>query len=167
MILLYLIFITNYDNILQPNSKIIFNKLNNLNFTLFEFSKHPQSIQPDGSIKDNYYFIQAFQPFRLLKATNESLKNNYLIENPQIIYFKKIYKPHTNFVLDKLNNKETNFNKTFQWSPLNDLCYTNYERDNANFCLKYNPNNWDCIYESCISISRPQIHYIKYNISIK
>ena len=104
---------------------------------LYEFSKNPENYQPSGSIQDNY-----------------------LTENPQIISFNKIYKRHTNFALETSNNKKLNFGQTFTFSPLDDLCNSEFEKDNAKFCLKYYPNNWDCIYENCISLSRIIPHYI-------
>ena len=85
------------------------------------------------------------------------------MENPQIIFYKKIYKRHTNFAfaLEKSdNNKKSNFGQTFTFSPLDDICDTNFEKDNAKLCLKHHPNNWDCIYENCISLSRDVPHYI-------
>nr|QPI16746.1 MAG: hypothetical protein NIOZUU159_00241 [Virus NIOZ-UU159] len=105
---------------------------------LYEFSKNPENYQPSGSIQDNY-----------------------LIENSLIIFYKKIYKRHTNFTLEiSDNNKKLDFGKTFTFSPLNDFCNSEFEKDNAKFCLKYHHNNWDCIYKSCISLSRAVPHYI-------
>ena len=105
---------------------------------LYEFSKNPENYQPSGSIQDNY-----------------------LTENPQIISFNKIYKRHTNFALENSDNyKKSDFGKTFTFSPLNDFCNTNFEKDNAKLCFKYHPNNWNCIYDNCISLSRTIPHYI-------
>ena len=106
---------------------------------LYEFSKNPENYQPSGSIQDKY-----------------------LMENPQIISFiKNVYKRHTNFTLETSdNNKKLDFGKTFTFSPLNDFCNSEFEKDNAKFCLKYHHNNWDCIYENCISLSRAVPHYI-------
>ena len=103
---------------------------------LYEFSKHPENYQPSGSIQDK------------------------LMENLQIITFKKIYKRHTNFALETSNNKKLNFGQTFTFSPLDDLCNSEFEKDNAKVCLKYHPNNWNCIYNNCISLSRAVPHYI-------
>ena len=58
------------------------------------------------------------------------------------------------------NNKKSDFGQTFTFSPLDDFCDINFEKDNAKFCLKYHHNNWDCIYENCISLSRAVPHYI-------
>ena len=105
---------------------------------LYEFSKNPENYQPSGSIQDKY-----------------------LMENPQIIFYKKMYKRHTNFALENSdNNKKSNFGQTFTFSPLDDVCDTYFEKDNAKLCLKHHPNNWDCIYENCISLSRAVPHYI-------
>ena len=104
---------------------------------LYEFSKNPENYQPSGSIQDK------------------------LMENLQIITFKKIYKRHTNFALENSDNyKKSDFGQTFTFSPLNDFCNTDFEKDNAKLCLKYHHNNWDCIYENCISLSRAVPHYI-------
>ena len=104
---------------------------------LYEFSKNPENYQPSGSIQDNY-----------------------LIENSPIIFYKKIYKSHTNFALEKMdNNKKSDFGQTFTFSPLDDLCDTNWEKNNAKLCFKYHPNNWNCIYDNCISLSRTIPHY--------
>ena len=106
---------------------------------LYEFSKNPENYQPSGSIQDKY-----------------------LMENPQIIFYKINYKRHTNFALENSdnNNKKLDFGQTFTFSPLNDFCNTDFEKDNAKLCLKHHPNNWDCIYENCISLSRAVPHYI-------
>ena len=82
------------------------------------------------------------------------------LRNP-VISFKKIYKRHTNFALENSdNNKKSDFGQTFTFSPSNDFCNTDFEKDNAKLCLKHHPNNWDCIYENCISLSRAVPHYI-------
>ena len=104
---------------------------------LYEFSKNPENYQPSGSIQDKY-----------------------LMENPQIIFYKTNYKRHTNFALENSDNKKSDFGQTFTFSPLNDVCNTDFEKDNAKLCLKHHPNNWDCIYENCISLSRAVPHYI-------
>ena len=104
---------------------------------LYEFSKNPENYQPSGSIQDKY-----------------------LMENPQIIFYKTNYKRHTNFALENSDNKKSDFSQTFTFSPSNDFCNTDFEKDNAKLCLKHHPNNWDCIYENCISLSRAVPHYI-------
>ena len=106
---------------------------------LYEFSKNPENYQPSKSIQDIY-----------------------VMENPQIISFNKIYKRHTNFALETSdNNKMLDFGQTFTFSPLDDLCDTNWEKNNAKLCFKYHPNNWNCIYDNCISLSRTIPYYIK------
>ena len=105
---------------------------------LYEFSKNSENYQPSGSIQ-----------------------GKYLMENPQIIFYKTNYKRHTNFSLENSdNNKKLVFGQTFTFSPSDDLCNTDFEKDNAKLCLKHHPNNWDCIYENCISLSRAVPHYI-------
>ena len=139
---IFIIFI-NYcrgnDNILHPTGKMNFNKINNLNITLYEFSKHPE----------NYLFMQAFQPMGIFKE----------LRNPAIS-FKKKYKRHTNLALETSNNKKLDFGQTLTFSPLNNFCNSEFEKDNANFCFKYHYYSWDCIYENCISLSRIMSHYI-------
>jgi len=89
-----------------------------------------------------------------------TLQPTHKIFNP-VISFNKIYKRYTNFVLENSDNyKKSDFGKTFIFSPLDDLCDTNFEKDNAKFCFKYYPNNWNCIYENCISLPRIIPHYI-------
>ena len=104
---------------------------------LYEFSKNSENYQPSGSIQ-----------------------GKYLMENPQIIFYKTNYKRHTNFALENSDNKKSDFSQTFTFSPSNDFCNTDFEKDNAKLCLKHHPNNWDCIYENCISLSRAVPHYI-------
>ena len=103
---------------------------------LYEFSKNPENYQPSGSIQDKY-----------------------LMENPQLIFYKTNYKRHALENSDN-NNKKLDFGQTFTFSPLNDFCNTDFEKDNAKLCFKYHHNNWDCIYENCISLSRAVPHYI-------
>ena len=105
---------------------------------LYEFSKNSENYQPSGSIQ-----------------------GKYLMENPQIIFYKTNYKRHTNFSLENSdNNKKLVFGQTFTFSPSDDLCNTDFEKDNAKLYIKHHPNNWDCIYENCISLSRAVPHYI-------
>ena len=88
-------------------------------------------------------------------------QDHYLIENSQIIFYKKVYKRHTHFALEKMDNtKKSDFGQTFPFSPLDDVCDTNWEKNNAKSCFEYHPNNWNCIYENCISLSRTIPHYI-------
>jgi hypothetical protein len=76
---------------------------------------------------------------------NTILQDKYLTSNPKITF-------------NKINS---GFGKTFTFSPLNDNCKTDFEKETAKLCLKYHPNDWWCIYESCISLSRTIPHYIK------
>lgn len=105
--------------ILQLTGKINFDKINNSNITFYAFSKNPEN-----------YFIQAFQLMGVFKE----------LRNP-VISFKKIYKRHTNFALENSDNKKSDFGQTFTFSPLNDFCNTDFEKDNAKLCLKRHPNN--------------------------
>jgi hypothetical protein len=68
-----------------------------------------------------------------------------------------------NFMLENLQptyNQNSDFGKTFTLSPLNDLCHNNFEKENAKGCLTNNLDDWNCIYNYCISSSRPQLYYI-------
>ena len=87
-------------------------------------------------------------------------QDKYLTSNPKIT-FNKINKRPMEFSVDS-----PGFGKTFTFSPLNDNCKTDFEKETAKLCLKYHPNAgwhdlWWCIYESCISLSRTIPHYIK------
>ena len=82
-------------------------------------------------------------------------QDKYLTSNPKIT-FNKINKRPMEFSVDS-----PGFGKTFTFSPLNDNCKTDFEKETAKLCLKYHPNDWWCIYESCISLSRTIPHYIK------
>lgn len=106
---------------------------------LFEFSKFPESYQPNKSIQDKF-----------------------LLKNPQIT-FNKIYKRHTNFALEKKDkNKSPTFGETYSFSPLNDLCDDEYNKNFAEKCLKNSPTNWWCIMK--LSPSRPKFHYVKITL---
>lgn len=107
-------------------------------FKLYEFSKHPESYQPDGSIQDKFLF-----------------------KNP-VITFNKIYKRHTNFALEH-NNKNPTFGQTFTFSPLS-YCDDEYNIKIAKECFKDNPRKWWCIYDACISPSRPKPYYINITL---
>ena len=91
-------------------------------------------------------------PYNYLDDTppNTIPQDKYLTSNPKITF-------------NKINS---GFGKTFTFSPLNDNCKTDFEKETAKLCLKYHPNAgwhdlWWCIYESCISLSRTIPHYIK------
>ena len=57
------------------------------------------------------------------------------MENSPIIFYKKIYKRHTNFALETSDNKKLDFGETFTFSPLNDFCNSEFEKDNAKLCF--------------------------------
>jgi len=114
--------------------------------TLYQFtnfSMKPSDYQPSGNI------IYDYQP------------------SENIIMFKKHYKKYTTFEIEKISNNNfgNNFGNNFRFSPVNDLCHNNFEKNNTINCLKKYPNEWWCIYENCISFSRNQIKYypIKFN----
>ena len=115
---------------------ITYSAITNAN-ELFEFSKYPESYQPSGSIQDNY-----------------------LMENPQVTFYKTKYKRHTDFTLETSDNNNI-FGKTFTFTPLNVFCNSEFEKDNAKLCFTYHPYDWNCIYDNCISLSRTIPHYIK------
>ena len=78
-----------------------------------------------------------------------------------INFFSKTYKRHTNFALEKKEkNKSLTFGKTFSFSPLSH-CANEYDKNIAIQCLQNRPSNWWCIYDACISPSKPKFHYIK------
>ena len=104
------------------------------------------------------------------------------VENVQpsghLTFFKKTYKP---FVIEKTKPIEYSilpssynvarvvdgyhsFGKTIKFSPLNDICDSDYEKNNAKSCLKKYPDDWDCLYEYCISLSRPIGSFITFQL---
>ena len=66
------------------------------------------------------------------------------------IMFKTNYKKCTTFEIEK--------------ESINNLCYNNYEKNNAINCFKKYPNEWQCISENCIRPSRNQTKYYPINI---
>lgn len=79
---------------------------------------------------------------------------------------KKIYKltynryNKINFCeLDLLNVTNVDFGKVFTFSPLDDFCKNDFEKSNAKKCLLSHPDNWNCIYDYCISPSKPHLTY--------
>ena len=109
-------------------------------FDNYPFSLYPESYKPDGTIYKDF-----------------SLKN-------PIVTYKSIYKRHTNFAIESSSKVSSNFGKIFIFSPLNDYCNTDYEKNNAKTCLENYPNNWNCIYEYCISLSRTIPYYINITL---
>jgi hypothetical protein len=73
------------------------------------------------------------------------------------ILFIKNNKRYTTFEIEKISSN--NFGINIHYSPLNDFCHNNFEKNSAINCLKKYPNQWWCIYENCISSSINQIKY--------
>lgn len=94
----------------------------------------------------------------------ENIKNNFLTNNPQITFFKKVFKKHTKISIEAnyINSDYSDFGKTFTFSPLDDLCNTGFEKNIAKLCLKYHPSNWNCVYDNCVSLSREIPYYVKF-----
>lgn len=115
-------------------------------YHLFEFSKYPVNVQPNGTI--NYdILLKIFQ-------------DDFL----RINFFKKTYNRHTNFALEKKKkNKSPTFGETFSFSPLS-YCDNDNNKNLATQCLKYRPSNWWCIYDACISPSCSKFHYVKITL---
>jgi len=120
----------------------------------------------------NEYFIQTFQPMGVfdnsLYKFHKDLKNyqpsgssyeNSLNDSP-IMFYKEKYGRYTDFTLKKLDNKKSDFGKIFSFSPLNDYCNSDFEKENAKLCIKHYPNDWNCVYENCISLSRTTPYHI-------
>ena len=106
-------------------------------YHLFEFSKYPANVQPNGAI--NYDILP-------------------------IKFFKKTYNRHTNFALEKKEkNKSPTFGETFSFSPLSH-CDNEYNKNLAIQCLQNRPSSWWCIYDACISPSIPKFHYVKITL---
>lgn len=118
-------------------------------------------------IKISIFFIillyQIVNADTLYQFTNFSMKPSDYQPSGNIIMFKKHYKKFTTFEIEKISNN--NFGNNFRFSPVNDLCHNNFENNNTINCLKKYPNEWWCIYENCISLSRNKIKYypIKFN----
>ena len=114
---------------------------------LFEFIKYPKD-QPTGTM--NY----------------SKIPQDYFLSNNLIIkFFKKTYNRHTNFAIENIDkNRGPTFGETFSFSPLSH-CDNEYNKNVAIQCLQDNPSNWWCIYDACISPSRPKFHYVKITLS--
>lgn len=86
------------------------------------------------------------------------------------INFKNIkYKKHTNFAIESINNIDNDndndiFGKSFKYSPINNNCKSIFEKNMAIKCLKLYPDNFECIYNYCISPSKPQPYYINITL---
>ena len=74
-----------------------------------------------------------------------NLTTNYInLYHPSIDKIK-----YTNYSVEKTFN---NFGETsIPFSPLNYNCKNYIEMNKAKSCLEYNPTNWWCIYDNCIS----------------
>lgn len=82
-----------------------------------------------------------------------------VLKLPIIKFYKKTYNRHTNFVLEK-NKENPTFGEIYAFSPLSH-CDNEYNKNLAIQCLEDNPINWGCIYDACISPSKPKFHYVK------
>ena len=93
-------------------------------YQFYNFSMNPENSQPSGSINYNH------------------------------ILFRKNYKSYTTFKFEIEKISNNNFGNNFVFSQLNDLCHNSFEKNITINCLKKYPNQWWCIYENCISLSR-------------
>ena len=167
MKLLYLFFV--YASALkpkeQPSGFFNFSRINNITLPskssidskLYVYAVVPNVLRISSGMiafpNDPYNYLDDTPP-------NTIPQDKYLTGNPKIT-FNKINKKPMEFSVDS-----PGFGKTFTFSPLNDNCKTDFEKETAKLCLKYHPNAgwhdlWWCIYESCISLSRTIPHYIK------
>ena len=111
-------------------------------YDLFEF----KNVQPNGTT--NYNII--------LKSSRDDFLS--------IKFFKKTYKRHTNFALEKKKaNPDLRFGEIFSFSP-HSHCNNEYNKNIAIQCLQNRPSNWWCIYDACISPSKPTFHYVKITL---
>jgi hypothetical protein len=53
---------------------------------------------------------------------------------------------YTNYSIEKIFNENS-----IHFSQLNYNCKNYIEKNKAKSCLEYNPTNWWCIYDNCIS----------------
>ena len=119
--------------------------------------------------KSIFFIILLYQivDVNLLQFYNFSMNPELSQPSDRINYnnilFKKHHKKYTTFEIEKISSN--NFGNNFRFSPVNDLCHNNFEKNNTINCLKKYPNEWWCIYKNCISPSRNQIKYypIKFN----
>ncbi len=163
MKLLYLFFVYAYAYALpkeQPSGFFNFSRINNITLPskssidskLYVYAVVPNVLRiTTGMIafpNDLYNYLDDTPP-------NTIPQDKYLTGNPKIT-FNKINKKPMEFSVDS-----PGFGKTFTFSPLNDNYKTDFEKETAKLCLKYHPNDWWCIFESCISLSRTIPHYIK------
>ena len=102
----------------------------------YNFSMNPELSQPSGSINyNNILFIKNSKRYTTFEI--EKISSNDLC--------------HNSFGFSPLNDLCHN---NFGFSPLNDFCHNSFEKNITINCLKKYPNQWWCIYENCISLSR-------------
>ena len=113
---------------------------------LFEFIKY----HGDQSSETTYY--------------SQIPQDNFLSNDSIIKFFNKTYNRHTNFVLDKWEKKKSpTFGETFSF-PILSHCNNEHNKNLAIQCLQDSPSNWWCIYDACISPSKPKFHYVKITL---
>lgn len=82
-----------------------------------------------------------------------------------ILTYERIKYSSTDFDMIKIEDSiNLEFGDTFIFSPLGALCNSYFEKERAKECLKYRPNNWDCIYDICVSPS--EIAHVYVNIKL-
>lgn len=117
-----------------------------------------------------YYKI--FITFLLLDLSSscllfEFISNAKLLKNVQPtghINYKVLdrLKKYTNFALEK-KGKNSTFGKIFLFSTLS-YCDNIYNKNLAIQCLQNKLLSWWCVYDICISNSKPKFHYIKISL---
>lgn len=88
--------------------------------------------------------------YNLLDQTNEFRKD---YNNFKPFYLKKNNVSDNCYTHNKIVSHA--FGQTFSFSPINDLCSDDFSKKNAINCLEKYPDEWWCIYDNCISYSRP------------
>jgi hypothetical protein len=95
---------------------------------------------------------------------NETNLNSNTSSSSTLTFFRVTSKRYSdvNFAIDLFdNNTNTDFGKKVTVYPL-DLCTNEFEKSNVIKCMGIYPEhiyNWNCIYNYCVSFSRPQAHY--------
>ncbi len=79
-------------------------------------------------------------------TANFYIKSENIQPTKIIIVNRTLYKKYS---IEKIYDNSF-FGKKITFSPLNDLCDNESDKNNAKKCLTSSPNNWWCIYYNCV-----------------
>ena len=96
---------------------------------LYNFSMDVEDVQPTGHIT---FFKKTYKPC--------------VIEKTKQIEYSVLPSAYN---VARVFDGDMSFGKTIKFSPLNDFCNSEYEKNNAKICLKKYPNDWNYLYEYC------------------